>query len=67
MADYRPNDHKIYQHLQLQDPPKFNQIGIFGLKIHHLATRISARFFKLFLLLFHFQKKKGWVGRDTHL
>jgi hypothetical protein len=24
-----PNVHKIYQHLQLQDPPKFTQIGIF--------------------------------------
>jgi hypothetical protein len=22
----------------LQDPPKFTQIGIFGLKIYHLAT-----------------------------
>jgi hypothetical protein len=35
---YRPNVHKIYQHLPLQDPPKFTQIGIFGLKICHLAT-----------------------------
>jgi hypothetical protein len=35
---YRPNGLKIYQHLQLQDPPKFTQIGIFGLKICHLAT-----------------------------
>jgi hypothetical protein len=33
-----PNIHKIYQHLPLQDPPKFTQIGIFGLKINHLAT-----------------------------
>jgi hypothetical protein len=29
----RPYGHKIYQHLRLQDPPKFTQIGIFGLKI----------------------------------
>jgi hypothetical protein len=29
----RPNGHKMYQHLPLQDPPKFTQIGIFGLKI----------------------------------
>jgi hypothetical protein len=28
-----PNDHKIYQYLPLQDPPKFTQTGIFGLKI----------------------------------
>jgi hypothetical protein len=32
------NGRKIYQHLQLQDPPKFTQIGIFGLKVYHLAT-----------------------------
>jgi hypothetical protein len=24
----------MYQHLPLQDPPKFTQIGIFGLKIY---------------------------------
>jgi hypothetical protein len=30
---------KIYQHLSLQDPPKFTQIGIFGLKTCHLATQ----------------------------
>jgi hypothetical protein len=29
---------KIYQHLSLQETPKFTQIGIFGLKIYHLAT-----------------------------
>jgi hypothetical protein len=33
----RPNCHEIYQHLPLQDPPKFTQIGIFGLKTNHLA------------------------------
>jgi hypothetical protein len=32
------NGHKIYKHLQLLDPPKFTQIGIFGVKINHLAT-----------------------------
>jgi hypothetical protein len=36
------NGHKIYQHLPLQDPPKFTQIGIFGLKICHLATLMPA-------------------------
>jgi hypothetical protein len=30
--------HKIYQHLPLQDPTVFTQIGIFGLKIYPLAT-----------------------------
>jgi hypothetical protein len=29
----------------LQDPPKFTQIGIFGLKTNHLATLIFATFF----------------------
>jgi hypothetical protein len=31
-----PNN--IYQHLQLKDPPKFTQNGVFVLKINHLAT-----------------------------
>jgi hypothetical protein len=34
----RPNGHKIYQHLPMQDTPKFTQNVIFGLKIYHLAT-----------------------------
>jgi hypothetical protein len=28
----------MYQHILLQNPPEFTQIGIFGLKIYHLAT-----------------------------
>jgi hypothetical protein len=37
----RPNDRcKIYQHLPLQDRPKFTQTGIFGLKLFHLATPV---------------------------
>jgi hypothetical protein len=35
------NRSKIYQHLSLQDTPKFTQIGIFGLKIYDLATLVS--------------------------
>jgi hypothetical protein len=31
----------MYQHLPLQDPQKFTQIGIFGLKICHLATMVA--------------------------
>jgi hypothetical protein len=38
-----PNGHKIYQRLPLQDSPKLIQIGIFGLKICHLATLLSRR------------------------
>jgi hypothetical protein len=37
----RPNAHEIYQHLPLQDPPKFAQIRIFWFEntyICHLAT-----------------------------
>jgi hypothetical protein len=33
-----PDGHKIYQHFPILGPPKFIQIGIFGLKINHLAT-----------------------------
>jgi hypothetical protein len=28
----------MYQPFPFQGPPKFSQIGIFGLKIYHLAT-----------------------------
>jgi hypothetical protein len=28
----------VYQHCPLQDPPKFTQTGILGLKMCHLAT-----------------------------
>jgi IS5 family transposase len=31
----------MYQHLPLQDRPKFTQIWTFGLKICHLATLVS--------------------------
>jgi hypothetical protein len=33
-----PNSHKIYILFPLQVPPKYTQIGIFGMKINHLAT-----------------------------
>jgi hypothetical protein len=32
------HDNKTYQYLSLQESPKFNHIGLFGLKIYHLAT-----------------------------
>jgi hypothetical protein len=34
----RPNDTKAYKRLPLQDAPTFIQLGLFGLKIYHLAT-----------------------------
>jgi hypothetical protein len=34
----RPSVHQIYHHLPLQDPPKFTQIWILGLKTNRLAT-----------------------------
>jgi hypothetical protein len=40
----RPNGHKIYQHLSLQDPPKLTQNGIFGSKRNHLATLVTSAF-----------------------
>jgi hypothetical protein len=33
-----PNGHKMYQQMPLQEPPKFTQIEIFGLKINRLAN-----------------------------
>jgi hypothetical protein len=33
-----PNGRKINQHFPFNGPPKHTQIGIFGLKINHLAT-----------------------------
>jgi hypothetical protein len=33
-----PNGRKIYQHFSFHGPPKYTRIGIFGLKINHLAT-----------------------------
>jgi hypothetical protein len=36
----RPNGHRKYQCLPMQDLPRFTQIGSFGLKIYHLATLI---------------------------
>jgi hypothetical protein len=41
----------MYQHLPLQDPPKFTQNGIFGLKIYHLAT-LLVPLFPMILFLF---------------
>jgi hypothetical protein len=38
-----PNSHNIYQQRPLQDPVKFTQIGIFGLKTYHLATLLATR------------------------
>jgi hypothetical protein len=40
LPENRPNGYKIYQDFLLQDPQKFTQIGIFGLKTNHLATLI---------------------------
>jgi hypothetical protein len=31
----------MYQHLPLQDHPKFPQIGIFDMKIYHLAALLG--------------------------
>jgi hypothetical protein len=39
----RPNRDKVYQLFSLQDTPKIIQIGIFGLKIYHLATQVGPK------------------------
>jgi hypothetical protein len=36
----RTHGHKIDHHLPLKYPPKFAQIGIFDLKINHLANLV---------------------------
>jgi hypothetical protein len=33
-----PNVHTIFQYYPFQGPPKYTQIGNFGIKIIHLAT-----------------------------
>jgi hypothetical protein len=38
-----PSVHKIYQHLPLQDPPKFTRLWSFGLKTNHLATLMQSK------------------------
>jgi hypothetical protein len=35
-----PNGHKTHQHCLFQGLTKFTQIGIFGIKINHLATPV---------------------------
>jgi hypothetical protein len=37
----RPNGHKIYQHLSLQDTPQFTQIGNFGLILATLFLTVG--------------------------
>jgi hypothetical protein len=44
---YIPNGQRICQTFPFQGPPKFTQIGIFGLKIYHLATLLETQ------ILFH--------------
>jgi hypothetical protein len=36
---------KIYQHFPIKGPPNFTKIGIFGLKINHLATLFTIQAF----------------------
>jgi hypothetical protein len=36
-----PYGNKIYQHFSFYGPPKFTQIGNFGLKTYHLATLVG--------------------------
>jgi hypothetical protein len=42
-----PNGDKIFQHFTIQGPPKYTQIGIFGLKRNHLATLLQTDRFGL--------------------
>jgi hypothetical protein len=40
-----PNGHNMYQYFSKQVPPKFTLMGIFGLKINHLATLFCNRLY----------------------
>jgi hypothetical protein len=51
----RPNGQNICQDFPLQDPQKFSQIGIFGLKTNHLATLFGA------LIGLHMSLKSMWA------
>jgi hypothetical protein len=46
----------MYQHFNLQVPPKFTQSGIFGLKVNHLETLL------LSLLLWNAAVKAASTG-----
>jgi hypothetical protein len=35
-----PIGHNIDLHFPFQDPPKFTEIGIFGMKIYHLSKMV---------------------------
>jgi hypothetical protein len=49
-----PCGHIIFQPLPFPGPPKFTQIGIFGIKIYHLATLLENDRFEaeIYFLLF---------------
>jgi hypothetical protein len=56
-----------YVHLPLQDFPKITQIGIFGLKIYHLATLVPIFYpFSLFCIAKSAkeQKRRSQGGPD---
>jgi hypothetical protein len=61
-----PKCHKTYemavkytkcQNFSLQDTPKYTQIGIFGLKIYHLATLVGTRWV---FASHYFHRQKGF-------
>jgi hypothetical protein len=50
MTENRPNGHKIYRHRPLQDPRKFTQIGIFGLKIPIPSGNTGCKYIHIYSL-----------------
>jgi hypothetical protein len=48
-----PNCHRIYQTFPFQGPTKFTRIGIFGLKIYHVAA-----------LLVYSLNEQSWYEND---
>jgi hypothetical protein len=62
MAIKLPNKHyghRIYQPFQFQGSTNFSQIGIFGLKIYHLAALVTTVSPMVSAILTYFLQKKG--------
>jgi hypothetical protein len=49
----------------VQDPPIFTQIGIFGLKIYHLATLLAPLLIKQLLETADQASRRGEAGDDA--
>jgi hypothetical protein len=56
-----PNNHEIHQHFPSKCPPKYAQIGLFGMKIYHLATLVP---FSIYRFYFGLRTLTGSIFRN---